>query len=75
MSKKLQLKVTNFNNNDEKKLESILKTEFNNEYKNLFHQKDKRNNLTLFFTIKNDVILLHKFKEFFAKTMWKLNHD
>lgn len=75
MAKKLQITISNLRKYDEKKLESILKTEFNNEYKNLFHQKDKRNNLTLFFTIKNDVILLHKFKEFFAKTMWKLNHD
>lgn len=75
MSKKLQLKVTNFNNNDKKKIENLLNTEFKNEIRNFYHQKDKRNKLTIYFSIKNDIILLLKVQEFFNKTNWKLENN
>lgn len=72
MANKIQFVISNIKSNDEKKIEKYLKTEFTNQYKNFYTQKDKRYNVTIHFSFKNDVLLIKKLNEFFEKTYWKL---
>lgn len=73
MAKKIQFVISNIKSNDDKKIENYLKTEFQNLYKNFYTQKDKKHNVTVHFSFKNDELLMKKLTDFFEKTYWKLS--
>lgn len=72
MSKKVQVKVTNIQRKDDKKIESWLKEKFKGEYRNFYTQRDKRYNVSVFFSFKNDFMLKMRLDEFFKDTYWKV---
>lgn len=73
MAQKIQFKITNIKFAAEaKNIENYLKTEFQNLYKNFYTQKDKKHNVTVHFSFKNDELLMKKLTDFFEKTYWKL---
>jgi hypothetical protein len=74
MAQKIQFKITNIKFAAEaKNIERHLKTEFQNLYKNFYTQKDKKHNVTVHFSFKNDELLMKKLTDFFEKTYWKLS--
>ena len=71
MAKKIQFKILNVKSFDIKKIVKHLEINYDNQIRNIFHQKDKRNNITIFFSVKNDDLLLSNIVEFFKVTSWK----
>ena len=47
--------------------------EFQNLHKNFYTQKDKKHNVTIHFSFKNDELLMKKLTDIFEKTYWKLS--
>ena len=64
MAKKIQFIISNIKSNDDKKIENYLKMEFQNLYKNFYTQKDKKHNVTIHFSFKNDELLMKKLTDF-----------
>ena len=73
MAKKIQFVISNIKSNDDKKIENYLNSEFQNLYRNFYTQKDKKHNVTIHFSFKNDDLMIKKLTEFFEKTYWKLS--
>lgn len=74
MAQKIQFKITNIKFAAEaKNIERHLKDKFDNLYKNFYTQKDKKHNVTVHFSFKNDELLMKKLTDFFEKTYWKLS--
>lgn len=71
MAKKTQFKITNVKSFDVKKIVKHLESNYDNQIRNIFTQKDKRHNIAIFFSAKNDEILLFNIQEFFKVTSWK----
>ena len=72
MAKKIQFVISNIKFNDIKKIENYLKNEFTNLYRNFYTQKDKKHNISIYFSFKNDELEIQKLFNFFEKTYWKL---
>lgn len=71
MAKKIQFKINNVKSFDVKKITKHLEDNYDGQIRNIFNQKDKRHNITIFFSAKNDETLLSNITEFFKATSWK----
>ena len=74
MAKKIQFVISNIKSQTcTKKIENYLKENHNNLYRNFFTQKDKKHNITVHFSFKNDEVSIIKLMNFFESTSWKCN--